>query len=139
MSYVNQVEFNPATRTLVVNGEDWGNLGLDAWVLEAIAAKARLHKGLEFVVCDAPINEPARWQEYGQSVMLLDIDIDAAVKKVLHLKSYRGHFQKTQNVLDVSRDMGTDVPYSNHPITAGENALVFWYHDPHKWALLYLR
>lgn len=138
MSFLNQVEFNPATRTLSVNGEDWGNLGLDAWVLEAIAAKAKLHNGLEFVVTDSPITKPVAWQLYGCSQMLLDINIDSAVRKVLHLKNYRGHFQHTGNVLDVSRDMGTDVPYSNTDITAGPNALVFWYYETGKWSLVYL-
>lgn len=122
----NILTFNPNTRTLVVNGKDWGNLGLDAWVLERLANKSNLHNGLDFVVTDQPIKY-GLWQNFHALEMYPDISTEVA-KKVLHEHNYRGGFHNHHFALTASTKYGTDVPLiTDLPKDIGDDALVFFY------------
>lgn len=125
MKIRNVVVFNPSSRTLQVNGQDWGNLGLDSWVLERLALKAKTHGGVEFVITDTPIMEP-EWQNFHMTEMY---EITEEIgKKVLHSGNYRGHFTNHHWVLTASERYGTSVPLAEGPPKdVGADAFVFYY------------
>ncbi|QVW56117.1 hypothetical protein pEaSNUABM10_00254 [Erwinia phage pEa_SNUABM_10] len=139
----NQLTFNADSQTISVNGKNWGNLGLAAWVLERLANRSAHYGGLDFVVIDTPI-QYAPWQNFHAIEMYSAIP-NMIVAKVLADENYRGGFTNHHFALTSSQKYGTAVPLLNKvPTDIGEDALVFFFSYDHaepnsefQWTMLH--
>jgi len=139
----NHLTFNADSQTISVNGKNWGNLGLAAWVLERLANRSARFDGLDFVVIDTPITYGA-WQDFHAIEMYSAIP-NMIVAKVLGEENYRGGFTNQHFALTSSQKYGTAVPLLNKvPADIEEDALVFFFSYDHaepnsefQWTMLH--